>query len=458
MDDRFLLHNSHLEDPARFFELDPHLRQLRRQHYVFHSPLLNQLPTREPGVYTLGGGRQIGKTTLLKQWMAKLIQDGINPAAIAFFSGELIDDNHALFRLLQTQLAEMPSDGLRYLIIDEVTYILHWDKAIKYAADAGLLENVILILTGSDLILIKEALMRFPGRRGESSKVNFHLYPLSFREVVILKQKGNSVLNECMQTSNPSPAVIEMLFGEFRQYLIHGGYLKAINDLALHGKILDATLITYSEWVRGDMLRKGRQEHYLREIIAAIIKRYNSQISWNALAQDLSIDHPKTVADYIALLELIDAVFVQYALLEDKLVAAPKKARKVMFTDPFIYHALRAWIDPIADAYAQQILPAMENAELNSQLTEACATTLYRRFYPTYYIKAEGEIDIAYIHKKKFWPVEIKWRNQIRPKDLNQIVKYPNGKILSKSRQFGLIQNIPTEPLPWALWNLDRTP
>jgi predicted AAA+ superfamily ATPase len=454
MDERFLLHNSHLESPAQFPQLDPHLRQLQRQHYIFESSLLNQLPILEPGIYTLSGGRQIGKTTLLKQWMVKLIQDGVKPISIAFFSGELIDDYHSLLRLLQTQLTEMPTDQLSYFIIDEVTYIQHWDKAIKYAADAGLLENVILILTGSDLILIKEALMRFPGRRGKSSVTNFHLYPLSFRETVILKQKNSQMLNNCLQTSNPSIEMIQMLFDEFNNYLIHGGYLKAINDLALHQKILNSTLMTYSEWIRGDMLRKGKQEHYLREIITAIIKRYNSQITWNALAQDLSIDHPKTVADYLALLESIDAVFVQAALLEDKLVAAPKKARKVMFTDPFIYHALQAWIDPMADAFTQQIIPTVNDPVTHSQLAESCATTQYRRFYPTFYIKAEGEVDIAYVNKKRFWPIEIKWRNQLRPKELNQILKYPNAQILTKSLQIGAIHHIPTEPLPWALWKL----
>ncbi len=37
-------------------------------------------------------------------------------------------------------------------------------------------------------------------------------------------------------------------------------------------------------------------------------------------------------------------MFVQPALLEHKLQGAPKKARKVAFTDPFIYHALNDWL------------------------------------------------------------------------------------------------------------------
>lgn len=443
MDIRFISHNSHLEDPEHFAALDPQLRRLKLQHYRHYSYLLDELPTTTPGIYTVGGGRQIGKTTLLKQWMLKLLDSGVKPSAIAFFSGELIDDHHSLIRLIQNQLAEMPHDNLLFLLVDEVTYIQGWDKAIKYAADSGLIDNVVLLLTGSDLVLMQEARMRFPGRRGKASTVNFHLYPLSFHEAVRLKNNG---------IINPS---IELLFQEFQNYLIHGGYLTAMNDLAMEGKILESTLMTYSDWIRGDMLKRGKQEQYLREVLQAILKRYGSQVTWNALAHDLSIDHPKTIADYIALLESMDAVFVQSALLEDKLTAAPKKARKVMFTDPFIYHAIRTWLSPIKDPYDNQIIPLLQNPQACSVIVECVATTHYSRLYPTYYIKSEGEVDIAFVKDKRFWPIEIKWTEQLREKDLKQILKYANSLILTKNKAKGTIQHITTEPLPLHLWNIE---
>jgi len=442
LDLRFLAHNSHLSDSDRFQELDPHLRRLKIQPYIHHPQLLTELEDLIPGIYTLGGGRQIGKTTLLKQWMAALLNKKISPERIAFFSGELIDDHHALYYLLSQQLSSMPKDELNYLLLDEVTYIKDWDKTIKYAADSGFFENVVLMLTGSDLSLIQEARMRFPGRRGQASIVNFHLYPLSFREVLGLKHPT---------ISKPD---ITCLFDEFQNYLIHGGYLTAINDYARDKRILNATLMTYADWVRGDMLKRGKQEHYLKEIIGAILKRSSSQVTWNALAKDLSIEHPKTVADYMALLESMDALFVQSALLEDKLVGAPKKARKLFFTDPFIFHAMRAWLYPSQNAFSDQIQPLLTDPIQVSYLVELCAVTHYRRYFETYYIKATGEVDIAYIDKNQFWPIEIKWSNQLREKDLKQILKYNNGLILTKNVASGLLQHIPTKPLPLALWEL----
>jgi len=435
MDSRFLIHNLHLESFDTFKNRDPNLARLKNMPYVFNSSLIQTFPVHIPGIYSLGGGRQIGKSTLLKQWMLHLMeQENVVPENIAFFSGELIDDHHALLRLLEIQLTKMPA-GLCYIIIDEVTYIKNWDKAVKYAADAGMLVNIELFLTGSDLVLMQEARKTFPGRRGSADVVDFHLYPLSFRELLALKGNLQALEN---------PIQYDLLMSEFNSYLQHGGYLTAINDIALYGKILVATFATYSDWIRGDMLKRGKQDVYLREIINAIIKRYSSQLNstWNSLAKELSIDHHKTVADYVELLQSMDAVYIQSCLQEDTLLPAPKKAKKLMFTDPFIYHALNVWLNNTT---------IKNDPDIDSKLVETTVVTHFRRKYPTYYIGAEGEVDLAYIDKNQFWPIEVKWTQQLRTKDLKQVIKYKNSKIFAKSAGIEQVHGIQTIFLPYAL-------
>lgn len=452
MDIRFSPHNSHHEDPTLFDQRDPNLKQLRQQPLVFCSYLLAKLPTT-PGIYTLGGGRQVGKTTLIKQWMAQLLRRGVAPEKITYLTGELIDDHHAMVRLIGETLGETVDKTPYFLILDEVTYIQNWDKGIKYMADAGMLEDVVLFLTGSDLGIIREARMRFPGRRGASGIVNFHFYPLNFFETIHLKQRlRHDALELLLNTRSEAPSsLLAELQQEFEHYMVHGGFLTAINDLERNGRIRPATFSTYSDWIRGDIIKRGKQEHYLREILNAIVKRYGSQITWNALSQDLSIDHPKTVSDYVALLVAMDAAFVQPAIIEDKLVGAPKKARKLMFTDPFIFHAVRAWLTPTEDPYRLQVVPLLTDPQWTARLVETSLVTHYRQYFPSFYIKAKGEVDLAYISQNRFWPVEVKWSRQLRPKDLKQISKYPNGLILTKSTEFSRIKGIPTQPLPLAL-------
>lgn len=425
---RFDEHNKHWQSLEFFKEQDPHLCGLKQQQLVNDSDLIYELPNSVPGIYTLSGGRQIGKTTLLKQWMYYLLAEKkASVRDIFFMVGDIIEDYVSLIQLVNQYLTGRLSEELCFLIIDEVSYIKNWDRGIKYLADAGKFQNVIVVLTGSDNVFIKEALMRFPGRGGKASKREFHLYPLSFYDFIRLKniQDINSAL----------------LFKEFDSYLIHGGFLTAINDYAQYQKISVATYNTYSDWVRGDFVKRGKSEAYLKEVLRAIIKTYGTQVTWNALADHTSINHHDTVRQYIELLESMDVLFIQHALLEDKLVAAPKKAKKIIFKDPFMFHALRRWTDQPED---EEIIPS---------LVESCVVSQYQRFYSCYYIKAEGEVDLAYIHNDRFWPIEVKWRNQDRPKDLKQIAKYKNGLILNKYEQVGTVNSIPTRPLPVHIYD-----
>lgn len=61
---------------------------------------------------------------------------------------------------------------------------------------------------------------------------------------------------------------------------------------------------------------------------------------------------------------------------------------------------------------------------------------------------------MAYVHKQRFWPVEVKWTEQLRVQELTQIVKYPNGKVWAKVKKPTFFQDLPIQPLPQALFQL----
>ena len=245
-DPRFAPHNLHLDDPAVFRTMDPQLRELQRLPIAYRYPILAHLPVDQPGVYSITGGRRVGKSTVLKQWMADLLDAGVQPQRILYLTGELIDDHHALVSLL-TRVTPDRSPALpAYLIVDEVTYIRDWDRGVKYLADAGLLDDVVLVLTGSDSVIIREARTRLPGRRGRAPRVDFHLYPLSFAEYLDLRDIADVGMDYAAT-----------LIDAFERYLVHGGFLTAINDMEAHGRILPATFAVYCDWIRGDMLKRG---------------------------------------------------------------------------------------------------------------------------------------------------------------------------------------------------------
>ena len=265
VDPRFAPHNLHLDDPALFRTMDPQLRELQRLPIAYRYPILAHLPVDQPGVYSITGGRRVGKSTVLKQWMADLLDAGVQPQRILYLTGELIDDHHALVSLL-TRVAPDRSPALpAYLIVDEVTYIRDWDRGVKFLADAGLLDDVVLVLTGSDSVIIREARTRLPGRRGRAPRVDFHLYPLSFAEYLNLKGIADS------------PGAAAALIEAFDRYLVYGGYLTAINDstdLKQARKYRNSVIcsrIATAEWIHGlpnellplHLQRLGPSPHYV---------------------------------------------------------------------------------------------------------------------------------------------------------------------------------------------------
>lgn len=459
LDPRFLPHNTHHRDPAGFSSRDPQLSVLDTLAVVHRPRMLDLLPESTPGIYSITGGRQVGKTTLLKQWMNHLLHRGVPPLDIAYLTGELIDDHHSLVTAVRDFLGRKPSGSSSYLLIDEVTYIGEWDRGVKYLADAGLLRGVVLVLTGSDSVLIRDARARLPGRRGASAGPDFHLYPLSFHDVVRLR----GVLGPSeLEAAVADPATVtesdaRFLCLAFERYLATGGYLRAINDMETHGSIAPSVYAVYCDWIRGDMLKRGKSERYLREVLGAIVRRLGSQITWNSLASELSIDHPATVADYVDLLSRMDVLTVLPALVEDRLAGAPKKARKVVISDPFILHAVRSWLQPAADPWTERTLPLLEDTEWAGRLAELCADGHHACRHPTYYIKAEGEVDIAYVEGGRFVPVEVKWTGQVRSGDLKQLRKYRNARIVSHDTA-ATIHGIPNEFLPLHLLRLGPSP
>ena len=63
-----------------------------------------------------------------------------------------------------------------------------------------------------------------------------------------------------------------------------------------------------------------------------------------------------------------------------------KKAKKLLFTDPFIFHALHDWVTDNRDGNTLMQTTLGDPVQAG-QLAEACAVSHCRRFYPTYYIK-----------------------------------------------------------------------
>lgn len=447
----FQVHNLFRYSLEEYRTRDPQLQRIAKLPFSYLSPLATEPNFEHPGIYLITGGRQVGKTTFLKQFILQLlVQKNVDPNNILFLAGELIDSHHKLVRLIE---GFARPDQLQYLFIDEVNYIPDWDKGIKYLADAGFLDNTVVMLTGSDGLILRTAMQRFAGRRGQAAVVDYIFYPLSFREFALLKKPSlaslcdrinHSPLNEPDDVYADSHADLLALLAS---YLVHGGYLPAIANFWEANSIQPGTIRTYIEWIVGDMLKFRKTEKQVFEILRGIISTYATQISWHSLMKHLSIEHHQTVSDYCHLLQDTHVIYILEALNENTLTASPKKNKKIYFQDPFIYHAANAFVHENLSFSA--IEKSVHDAHCVADLVEGMVVSHCKRHWKTFYLKGNvGEVDVAVLTEKKFIPIEVKWTTQFRKDDLRQIQCYDQGIILWNRADVRLFEDIPVVPLP----------
>ena len=431
MHSKYLIHNQFISSLNDFRKADPHLSMLAKQKYRHQFDWWQNLSFKTAGIYILTGGRQIGKSTSCKQLIQACLENSYFAAKnILYLPCDEIFNANSLSQTIRLFLEQTENKPF-LLIIDEVTFVQDWDRVIKALADEGHFQHGLCLLTGSDSLILKEAAMRFPGRRGNASQTDFHLYPLSFAEYVKLT---------IITTTNSKPSNKQLLV-LYQDYLQCGGYLRAINDLASFGKITDATMLTYEQWLRGDFLQRGKNEDTLLAILSALINTGVSQISYSKLTQKIGLISKETCIDYCRLLERMDVLFHLQAFDQNKQQGFPRKDRKFHFVDPFIYNVIVNWL--MREGQQNQL----DKDNLDNIKIEASVASCAKRLHKTFYFKGQGEVDVITIKNNTTYAIEVKWAQQVKSNDLKMLKQFENSFIVTKSPIEGSVEHIKSVPV-----------
>ena len=148
------------------------------------------------------GPRQVGKTTYLKLNIKKLIENGIEPVSIAYFSCDALLTNKR--EELREAINLLLERGIKYLFIDEISNINDWSYELKNFIDSGKFDLIKVLVTGSPFGT-REIL---PGRKVQ----HFFIMPSTFREFVIaLSQNVNEKTQRAFNLSGAEIEEIETL-------------------------------------------------------------------------------------------------------------------------------------------------------------------------------------------------------------------------------------------------------
>ena len=383
------------QNPWWYGEKDRKYEEWEESPVRWIPPIIEEFDFKPFSLNFLVGPRQVGKTTALKIYIHKFLLPKSNPKSIFYFSCEELTDFKELGEVLDNYIAFKEANKIKssFIILDEISFVEDWHRAVKARIDKGLFKNDVIIISGSASLEILKQKEYFPGRRGTGKDIKF--YPLSFANYVFclknlqtLKEDIENVEKAMLANKIHSPILLQL----FSNYLLTGGFPLPIIEFFSKRKISYETRKVYIDWLKNDFRKLKRNESYMKEILAYIINSQATPVSWLNISRETSIASPHTAQAYVEdLKDLFIVEILNFISPESKILF--RKNKKIHITDPFLYKTI------------SEFTKAEEN---EGALLEAVVATHLARNYETFYWKNKSEVDVVVKLDKKQIGVEVK--------------------------------------------------
>lgn len=259
-------------DPEGWQYQDPDIRTTLSGPIFYEPKPLENLELG--GLYILRGPRRVGKSVELKRAILGLIKAGISPRRVIHFP---CDDLNAedLGRLVTAArtIATVSEAEPRYWFLDEVTATSgKWWTTVKWLRDnnPGFREDCV-VLTGSSMRGLDEAVKALAGRRGPAADSERLLLPMGFREFCKSTVRLRGMPDErlfvnawefrdqvCRDAIGDIVPWLEDLILSWEAYLNVGGYPRAVSDFLQHSEVQPDFTNALWDVISGEALRRAR--------------------------------------------------------------------------------------------------------------------------------------------------------------------------------------------------------
>ncbi len=137
--------------------------------------LMEKIQLKPFALHFLFGSRQVGKTTLVKLLVRKLLEKGVEPKSVFYFRCDKLSDFKELDKVLSfyLKLRSLEKIDQSSIFLDEITFPKEWFRTIKYLIDVGKLKNDVLLLTGSLSMVARGEVEYFPVEGGTERTFSF---------------------------------------------------------------------------------------------------------------------------------------------------------------------------------------------------------------------------------------------------------------------------------------------
>jgi hypothetical protein len=322
-------------------------------------------------IKVLIGARRSGKSTILKQIIDSLIEDGISQRNIVWINFELsdyfeINDINKLEKYISTRLDGV--GGKVYLFLDEIQIIPQWEKLINsYFAK----EIYDIYITGSNSKLLSGEFASYLSGR----YVELDIFPFSFKEYADYHEINNDFKTH------------------FYNYLEDGG-MPSTFDYGQDNKKL-VIMDLYNSIVLKDIIQRNNianvdlLDRIMRFVMYNIGQPFSANKIHKRLKQDLVNVSINTIYNYLKFFE--NACLIYQVKREDL------KGKKILKYDEKYY---------ICDLGFRQAIIGNNQRDITRMIENIVYMELLRRGYEITIGKV-GNLEVDFVCKKQSSPIYI---------------------------------------------------
>ncbi len=444
-------------------------------------------------IYTVRGSRQVGKTTMVKLQIMDLLDQGVEPQRLLYYSfgpratlDELYDVLLGYLRLSE----RVRGDRRCYIFLDEISYVPKWQEGLKEISNMGRLANCTIVATGSNATDLTRATETLTGRLGLVEDGNHKsLLPMRFREFVSIMNTDLSKLitshglsehdrahsvfmdiatgsnNEVLNRLELHMTDLDVLF---MQYMVWGG-IPHVANMCPNG-IPNPLYRTYLDGILHEWKFLGYSIDSLRGLAPHLVDSAGSTFSWNSMADALLCSRQESKDRLCALRDMYVISVMDNYNVHGK-IAHHRKSKKLHFRDPLFYHIF-ATLSGKRSSPFEQSKACVDDPTIRGKVAECVMADHLSRFaysasvrkalfdpsdYVYYWKSGRHEVDFVYIGSDNIpIPIEVKYRSKINHKNFDGMAEFLNvsgaGRgIVATRREYDIRRDYALVPLPMLL-------
>ncbi len=406
-------------------KFDTKIEYYNHQALKWRPAVLDEINFNKDNVYCLSGAKGVGKTTLLKLMIKKLIEeDHVNPDNIFFYSCQNLDSFEQLNEMIKLFLSLKAVKKQRhYIFIDEIAMLKNWQKGINFLIKANKLTNAIAVLSASSLTENKFNNIK-----------NIFIDNLSFSEF------GSLINPELFKNLGEENYLLKQNKLEYYLdiYFLTGGFISAINNYKEHGSVRQNIYSGFLHWFLIQIAKSNRDIALARQIMERLILNLGQPVGYQTLTHKTKAKTHLTAAEYLNILESTLAIKTVYQSNGGEV--SSRKAKKVYFRDQFIFWLFYSYIYGSLNYY-QLARERLHNQKVFSVLAENVVFSHLiknKENIITYWRDNIKQIEINFLVKKgkKIMPILVRYNKEITKSDLNIFKQagFKNGLIISKDK------------------------